>query len=229
MPDERTRLGVQLIGGSTGETTWIDDAPGSVREYLARVDKPDVAILFLGTSQTWGEGAGKRLDGMVAQAHRVLAAAHPDLDLWTLNAARQGTNSAGLWSRLQDHLLLFEPDLVVVNLANNDADPEVLIGNLERMAALDMARGIKTLFVLEGNSPETGSTIRERHRAMMGLGGRLGVPCLDLHAHLASPGMLNSGLLWWDEVHPTTYGHRVAGEFLAHGIEQHFFRLLSGP
>ena len=48
------------------------------------------------------------------------------------------------------------------------------------------------------------------------------VPLLDLNGYLTSDGVYDSGFLWWDLVHLTSYGQELAAEFIAKGIRDHF-------
>ena len=57
---------------------------------------------------------------------------------------------------------------------------------------------------------------------------RFGVPVLDLHGHLSAPEVVDSGFLWWDYVHLSSYGHRRAAEWLAPQLLPELRALLRG-
>lgn len=59
------------------------------------------------------------------------------------------------------------------------------------------------------------TSLLRNHAAMQSVGDEMGVSVWDLHDYLASDAVYDSGILWWDEVHLTSYGHRLAGEWLA--------------
>ena len=79
----------------------------------------------------------------------------------------------------------------------------------------------KTLFVLEANSPEV-DKIRDKHAIMRNISRQYHVPLLDLNGYLASDSVYDSGFLWWDLVHLSSYGQELAAEFIAKGIREYF-------
>ena len=194
-----------------GTSTVINDTPEEIETYRNQHPKPAQTVLFLGTSQTWGEGAALLEDGMTWRAAALL----PGVEV--VNAARQGSNSPELAQRYENYLNRFQPDLIVVNLGHNDGR-EMLEGGLERIASWK----VPLLFVLEGNSPENPPEARpflnQKHAVMRSVAQKHGIPLIDLHEHLR--GQANTGLLWWDFVHPTSYGHRLAGEFLGQAVKE---------
>jgi lysophospholipase L1-like esterase len=111
----------------------------------------------------------------------------------------------------------FGPQLVVVNMSNNDNQPEVFAQNLYRLIDLNRARGIRTLFVLEANSPEeVDDHLPVSHAVMRRVAQERSVPVLDMHAHLAA--RRDDGFLWWDQVHLTSYGQQLVGDRLRDAI-----------
>jgi lysophospholipase L1-like esterase len=47
------------------------------------------------------------------------------------------------------------------------------------------------------------------------------IPCIDLDDYLAGKEIYDSGFLWWDYVHLTSYGHKTAAGFVAESIADH--------
>lgn len=164
-------------------------------------------VLLLGTSQTYGEGA-PRLDHSLA-AH--LARQRPELTF--VNAAMRGSESFNLVERYEHHLKALQPDLVVVNLGTNDRDPEKLRTALQKLAELNRESNIPTLFVIEANSTEATNNLPVNTPVIRDVARSYGLQVLDLNAGLRE--RADEGLLWWDFVHPTALGHRLAGEWLA--------------
>jgi len=132
-----------------------------------------------------------------------------------LNAARPGSNSTELVERYNHHLLLLNPKRVVVNLGTNDRDPALLKKNLETLALINQQRKISTIFVLEPNSPEFDMVPQDCLEAARSVAERFGLECLDMHAYYYQPEVSNSGLNWWDFVHLTSHGQKLAAGFLA--------------
>jgi lysophospholipase L1-like esterase len=187
------------------------DFPG-LREKTGRT----LRVGFLGTSQTYGSGAETISDTFVAGTHVRLAAALRDTVLEFYDFSIPGTTSGELTDRFMELWRISRPDLLVVNLSHNDSDAKVLTGNL-RVLALEMKReGGEIVFVLEANTIERdGQHLSARHAAVRKLGDELGVPVWDLHGYLSGDGIYDSGVLWWDEVHLTSYGQRLTADWLA--------------
>lgn len=174
-------------------------------------------ILVLGSSQTWGAGATRLDDVWVRQLERKLSAG-AGRQVECLNAGVSGLTSSGVRESL-DELLRTEPDAVIINLSNNDVVPAELRANLDTVVAQLARRGIRAVLLLEPNSPERRPTdslhgdLGVKHAAVRAVGNAYGVPVIDVHGYLA--GKQDSGFLWWDFVHLTSFGQRLVAEKLA--------------
>jgi lysophospholipase L1-like esterase len=173
-------------------------------------------VAFLGTSQTRGVGAETVSDTFVARAHAGLAAALGNVRLETFNLSIPGSRSSALHRRYRQLGRHLRPDLLVVNLSNNDPDRKILIRNLRALAAETRRSGGRIVFVLEANSPQRDlRNLLRAHDEVRALGAELGVPVWDLHGYLAGADVYDSGRLWWDHVHLTSYGQGLTAEWLA--------------
>jgi len=200
-----------------GAVFELKDELEDILAYRRTYPRAKRSVLFLGSSQTWGEGAYRDDEGMVSRAAQLLG---PDAEV--INGARQGTNSVEVRHRYTDHLYHFQPDLVVINLSNNDNSPEEFAENLKLIHEFNRNQGVPTLFVLEANNPENPPDglphLESKHKVMRELAAQLRVPLVDLHAFLQEPADFASGFLWWDNVHPSSQGHKLAGRFLAEEV-----------
>ncbi len=197
-PQEARPSDYRLTAWRDGKNFLFSDSADGVAQYRKEHPQPKLSVLLLGTSQTWGEGAYE----MDETLDRYLAEALPP-GSEVVNAARRGSNSAELAHRYFDHLYHLKPDRIVVNLGNNDLAAGPLAECLKGFSHLPV------LLCLEANSPEEPYlSLKAKHEAMRGTG----LPCLDLHAFLARQ---QGGILWWDKVHLTSYGQKLAARFLA--------------
>lgn len=171
-------------------------------------------VLVVGTSQTYGSGAARRSEGMVPTLERLLNADRSDPRTYeVINGSVSGSRSEQLlelyettWSRL-------DPDAVVINLSNNDANRRKRFQeSLEGFLALTAERGIPTLFVLEATSVERSVRGLPLHPVMRSVAKEHDVPLVDMHAWLRDHAQ--RGFQWWDVIHPTSYGHRLIAERL---------------
>ena len=213
------RFDLQVVHGGASERRieTLEDSASSIASYLRRiVPRPSRTIVLLGTSQTWGAGADTPDDTLHAQLHkRLLQMGRSDLLL--VNASIRGSRSDELFDRYYKRVSAFKPELVIVNLSCNDlalAGPD-FERNLTRLALFNRSEGAKTIFVLEPAQISLESTAKIMRRVAK----RFAIPCLDLHGYLADPAQsVDSGYLWWDVIHLTSHGQRLAAEFIARGM-----------
>jgi lysophospholipase L1-like esterase len=174
-------------------------------------------LLFLGGSQTWGAGAQSEEDVITAVIQERLGAEGTVVEV--VNGGIPSLGSKDIVDIYESEWQLLEPDIVVAILGNNDSDADVLSSQLRRLIQINRRRGITTLLVLEPNSIERTASYLERNwEAVRRVSAELNVPMLDMHAQLAD--RADDGFLWWDHVHLTSYGQRLAAEALAPLIRQ---------
>lgn len=184
-----------------------------IRKDISPEPAPGVTrIVFLGTSQTRGEGASVRENGFVPRVEHLLNEEGAGWRVECLNASVPGDRSTGLLKMYRELWLDYKPRLTVINLSVNDRDAAVFAENLRDLVLLNREHGIDTMFVLEATSLETYAAAEDRRIAMGQAGEELGVPVID--SHHAMFNAADTGFLWWDLVHPTDYGHEVIAKTL---------------
>jgi lysophospholipase L1-like esterase len=188
---------------------------GQVRALPPKSDRT-IRVAFLGTSQTYGSGAETISETFVARCHRLLAQALGDISVETYNFSISGSNSTELLSKYAESWRFSRPDLLVINLSTNDGKIDTLIENLRTLAHQTRVAGGRVVFLLEPNAAEGKYRgLREKHSAIQRLGQELRVPVWNLDGYLSSDPVYDSGMMWWDKVHLTSYGHGVVAEWLA--------------
>jgi hypothetical protein len=90
----------------------------------------------------------------------------------------------------------------------------VLRRNLESWGELAESQGCRIACVLEANSLEKYYALAANHEILRDVASARGWQVLDLYQHLGAAEREDRGLLWWDFVHPTDFGHELAGRFL---------------
>ncbi|MFH1618318.1 MAG: SGNH/GDSL hydrolase family protein [bacterium] len=181
---------------------------------LFSAEKKAYRILFIGTSQTKGVGARRLKDSFFVKTHESLMR-RLRRPLESMNMAIAGANAEKLLDRYRNKFLSFKPDLVVINLASNDS-AQTLRAGLQGFLTINKFRKIKTILVKEANSNERPDpTLVCKHEIMEDMARTFGVPVYDLHRFLNDPQVVNSGFLWWDHVHPTSFGHTLISEWLS--------------
>jgi lysophospholipase L1-like esterase len=191
----------------------------SEEEMLERLSRYDAGsdctrILFIGTSQTWGAGATSLHKTFVARAGKLLNESG-DTRYEMINAGMSGVDSNRLLQLYASSWLKLQPDIVVLNLSNNDRQLDFFRHNLEHFVLLNVRRRTSTIFVLEPNA-ENNDWIAVKHKTMQEIGAKHGVPVVDMHFHLM--GCVGDGYLWWDIVHLTDFGQALFAERMFQAI-----------
>ena len=202
------------FSNSTLENDWTEI---EIQKIMKTVNTGEAAnIIFLGSSQTWGAGAQTETDKFVSVVER-LANNESELsspekpNFQFINAAIQGVDSEVLVNFYETKLFQLNPKLVLVDLSNNDSNPEIFRNNLTKLVNLNKLKNVPTVFILEPNSPEY-KYLLPLHGIMREVAATENTRLLDLDSYLKSN--QDSGFLWWDDVHLTNYGHQLMGEYI---------------
>ncbi|MCP4327807.1 MAG: SGNH/GDSL hydrolase family protein [Alphaproteobacteria bacterium] len=205
------------------EVDFIEDSREGVDSYLGRNPLgASLRILLLGTSQTWGVGANAADERMAPTLQRFLSQQlGPEHGVSVINASKWGSRSGPLLDRYKSHARLFQPDVVVVNLSNNGS-ADGFAEDLTEMAQVGRDISTETVFVLEANTTEVGNFLGTKHGMMRAVAAANDIPVIDLHGYMSQPSIYDSGVIWWDRVHMTSYGQRLAAEFIGRAIVENF-------
>ena len=170
-------------------------------------------LVALGSSQTWGAGAARAAHTWVRQLEQLLNEGAPAPRWHCFNGGISGAVAAQIFAAYRREWAAPPADLAIVNLSHNDPDPEVLRRELEQLLAFHRQRGTTTVLLLEPNAIDSVSrNVLPNHAVVREVGAATGTPVIDMMALLAAEH--DSGLLWWDTVHLTSYGQRRFAELL---------------
>lgn len=193
-------------------TVEVNQITEEIRARYPRAHPGVTRILVVGTSQTWGAGATRADEGFVSVLERRLEAERPGRDFECVNGGVSGLRAPRLLELFRQEWLALEPDLVVLNLSNNDKDAAAFAQALHGFARLCAEHGIPALFALEANSSEVVPGELVLHPTMRAVAAEHAIPVVDVHRELERSA--GRGFLWWDFVHPTSFGHRLVAEAL---------------
>lgn len=185
---------------------------GVLKKQLKRSSKGK-KIFVVGGSQTYGEGILKEGDDFVS----VLEKLSGDSSYSFYNFGVPGARAKTIHWFLENHLLKENPDFVLINTGNNDRIPEELGESLEKIILLLKSRGIKLLISLEPNEYENLDVLydmSESHDIMKRIAKKYEIPTIEPYEDLRDPILIDSGFLWWDYVHMTSYGYELLGKFI---------------
>jgi hypothetical protein len=196
-----------------------DVVGGIRRRYSPDVPANTYRLLALGSSQVWGAGARSEEETWIRQLEVLLNQSTGGRRVEIVNAGKSGLNAGHVHGVLSNDLDWLAASGALVNLSNNDVDPTAFRTNLTAIAAELAARGVDAVFLLEANSPERRVADTEhgdlavKHAIMRSVAAAHGFPVIDLHGYLAMH--QDAGFLWWDFVHPASFGQRLAAQMLA--------------
>ncbi len=116
-----------------------------------KLKSTDYRILFIGSSQTVGAGAEKLEDTFFVHVHKYLSL---KIDVESINASVSGKSSGFLLNEYRNKYVQLKPDVVIINLSNNDLSTLQFVDNMNEFLNLNQSAGIQTLFLEEANSGE---------------------------------------------------------------------------
>jgi len=220
---------------AAGYPNRIEDMEAAARRIHEEIDgiarDERFRILLIGTSQTWGAGVLRSEDawGRVLERELDERLSAGGRRFAVVNTAISGMESPWLLKAYRRDWQRAEPDLVIVDLGHNDRSGPAFEAALRGFVETDRARGIPTVFIPEPNALEESiqPRLQRNHQIMRRVARDLGVPVIDAQGWLHHE--RESGFLWWDRVHLTSYGHRLLGEYVASELVPILRSLPSGP
>jgi lysophospholipase L1-like esterase len=182
--------------------------------YHRRPGKNVCRILFLGTSQTWGAGVARPDDTFVCLFESLLNRAAPkNCSFECVNGGIAAADAAWLLAVYERFWISLSPRTVFIILANNDRNAQRFAVTIDQMIAISLAAGIQPILVLEPNSIEADCrSLAFKHAVMTAIGKTRQVPVIDMQRYLSEKA--DEGFVWWDSVHLTSFGHRLAAQKL---------------
>lgn len=207
------------------------DAPEVMMKLLH--ERPSQRVLFAGTSQMKGAGADAFRESIAARALEYLGESLP---IEIVNFSVGGARLDRILELFDEHQVFetVRPIYTVVNCSCASSrlgtSPADYRRELEKMVGLARGSGSGIAFVLEATSHEKGNEC-VLNAVKREVARELDVRIVDLHSHLNAPGIADSGFIWWDFVHLTTYGQRLAGQLIAREIAGDLRKILgvNGP
>lgn len=218
----------------TQEQEWIDNEVQIISQQIMENFKNDdqQKIMFLGSSQTWGAGASNKtksfpivFENLLNKSletssqssnlsHQILGVS-TDQKIKTINAGISGTTSSELLNEYQNEWIKLKPNLVFVNLSSNDftydIPREIFKRNIEKLIELNRENNIQTVLLIEASSNEL-KIENYFHTILKEMAQRESILIIDINDYLKEKN--NTGLIWWDFIHPTDYGHQLIAEYI---------------
>jgi lysophospholipase L1-like esterase len=184
----------------------------AVRQYSKPPEKNEHRILFIGSSQTWGDGASSENATFVKLFEQQLNAQYkkPNQDqiFKCINAGVPAIHSTYFADTFDSVWLKLKPETIYINLATNDSHIDYFTLNIEKMIRSAKQHHVEIILMLEANAPDKADmALFEKHDILRRLATENHIPYIDMHAYLRR--LHQSGFIWWDWVHMSDYGHQL--------------------
>lgn len=222
------------------EQEWVDNELEIISQEVMNtfVNDENEKIMFIGSSQTWGAGASdvkssfplifeELLNKKISTAsessniyQRVLGVS-TDQEIRVVNTGISGTTSSELFDEYKSEWISLKPKLVFINLSSNDftydIPEEIFRENIKNFINLNKQSNIKTILLIEASSKE----IDEENyfqETLKEIAQKEEIIIIDVNQYLKEKN--DSGLIWWDFIHPTDYGHKLIAEYILNKLTE---------
>lgn len=198
------------VSGYKNNIEYDDQVLPRVRQQFDALQTSQYRILLVGSSQTWGSGAESQTEQFEVYLQDIFRKIKKKKDLAVINTAVPGvriekmTNFVGM-------LDSYRIDEVILNSSHNDYFTEDFKVYLDRLIRLCQSKKIKITLLLEANYfAEENPNLLRNHEVLRAAGKAHKINVIDLHGKFSS--IAEQGYYWWDNVHLTSEGQRIAAE-----------------
>ncbi len=184
--------------------------------YFKKKYQKKYKILFLGSSQTWGAGAQYEGDTISEKFKLYLKEKIPGQSFEVFNGAVSGQITKNLF----EHFSLFSenyPELVILNMSFNDnPNLEVFEDYLRRFIDLSREKNFKLVLVPEAFFDMSQTTLILGQNLVASVAKEQKIEYVLVHDYLQAK--VNTGFLWWDVVHLSSYGQDLLSRKLVDSL-----------
>ena len=179
--------------------------------YSPAVQKKNIKILLIGSSQTWGSGAGTEAATFSCRFEKLLKNYFACDGISCINAGISSINSTDLLSYYKHDWIKMAPDICIINLSYNDGGSKKFRENLHEFILLNNLHQIKTVLVSEPAAVANDGLI-VNHAIVREMAEKYKLKHIDMPHFLAKHN--DDGFIWWDFIHLTDYGQKLFAEKL---------------
>lgn len=204
--------GIVYEGDSSRLTACMEKAKQGQRINLA----------FLGGSITQGARAENVENSYAHLVYCWWKSAFPQADITYINAGIGGTTSHLAVARVEEEVLRFCPDFVVVDFTVNDADSdmhfmETYEGLIRRILYAGCAPALLLLYNVRYND---GGSAEDMHQRIGSYYQVPGVSMRYLYEDMVKTGLVDRRTFTPDDLHPNNLGHRMVAETVISYLER---------
>ena len=174
-----------------------------------------ISVGAIGGSITMGALASREELRWANQVYSHLCREYPEADISFYNAGVGATNSLYGALRAYEHLLKYEPDLVLFEYSINDSGNPIAAETSEGLLRQILSMKNKPAVVMVGMMNAWGKNVQEIH---VPLAEHYEIPFISFRNFIEpkiNAGVIDSHDVIRDEVHPNDKGHQVTGHMVS--------------
>lgn len=206
LEEESIKNSLLTIGENSYRVTKLMEKLGNNEE---------VKIAYLGGSITEGYKVSNK-ECYTYKTTEKIKETFNNQNVTMINAGLSGTSSTIGLLRVNEDVLLYNPDIIVIEFAVNDGQDEVNRLAFESLIKKCLLSDNEPVVILLFTVLENGYTCEN---TMKEIGESYGLPMISVNTSLEL--QLREGTLIWsdyayDEAHPTNHGHTMISQYLSH-------------
>ena len=149
----------------------------------------------------------------------------PECEVRTVNAGIGGTNSYLGVNRVDEQLLAYEPDVVIVEFSVNDTDRIMNKYSYDSLVRRILSYHTDPAVILLFTTQENGTSMQDTH---LEIGKAYDLPCISYRDAIL-PEIAACAIEWRDispdNIHPNDEGHSVIGQLLSRYLDGVYYEL----
>lgn len=193
-----------------------------IQNVMSRAENgEDITIGFIGGSITMGSGASNNDHCYAKLVYDWWCKKYPNANITFVNAGIGATTSQFACARVEEDLLQYEPDFVVVEFSVNDESGDISKDSYESLLRMILsAKNQPAVMVLNMVSYDTGNNVQNMHNE---IAKAYELPIVSMKESVFEEillGKLKASDVSGDNLHPNDSGHRYGAKIVTNFLEK---------
>lgn len=220
VPTEPVDLEAGLTDVMYGRAVLNEGNKSRLANAMKRAENGEaLTVGVIGGSITQGSSALSHANCYAERFHRYWEEKFPSSAITFVNAGIGGTDSYLGVHRVDEQLLSYEPDVVIVEFSVNDTDKLMNKYSYDSLVRKIMNSEASPAVILLFTTQEDGTSLQETHRE---IGAAYDLPMLS-YREIVYPEVAAGTLDWKaispDNIHPNDAGHGLIGQLLSRYLD----------
>lgn len=193
-----------------------------LKELMKRAEQGDrMTLAFLGGSITQGSVSTQYTNCYAYRVYDWFVKRFPKTAFTYINAGVGGTTSQFGVSRVEEDVLLYKPDFVIIEFSVNDDNTDFYQETYEGLIRKVYGNAYEPAVLLVHNIfYDSGISAEEKHRAV---GSHYELPSVSMKTTIypeVESGVIPNREITPDDLHPNSDGHELVAEVITHCLDQ---------